>query len=232
MDHAVMAGPESNTWIVECKAVTDERYGDWRTVVDRRQLDEYVAHRIPAVYVFLTQPPDELRPFDRPCNTKPCVGGQCKSCAYDVRTFSDQLAHIEKAPPTRRIQPWFGHWAWTVVARELERLMASHWSSRGRPRTHEATDGFFNVMSAEFGMKRLCHFLAEATAGKPELAANVEVFWRLDNTSRRAGSDSTPPLTLEMRSTPARRVRPERRRTMGGRRVCPLMPGSVGSVSF
>lgn len=159
-DHHVVA-PGTPVWIIECKAVAERtRKGLWRTDIDRDQLKEYVDRGIPAIYILLARPRNADQPWERPCA---CAGGPCLSCCYDLRSLSWSFPLVAHETPIRRLQPWFGHWAWAITAVQLRRLMESEHRPRGIARSIETTDEYFESrVAAGFGAIRLCHFFRRA----------------------------------------------------------------------
>ncbi len=204
-DHEIAASA-GEVWVIECKAVIDEASDGWYTEVDRTQLDAYLREGVPAVYVFLTQPHDDERPFNRPCSLGECRGGHCEACCYDVRFFSNNLHHVRTAHATQRLQPWFCHWAWTIDAVDLHRLMDDKlFSPRGRPRKLCVTDTYFTEVASKYGAERLCHFLSGTVMntrfpdqhGRRRTVSGREIISMLREVPVAAGPDSTSPLLME-----------------------------------
>lgn len=159
-DHAVQSTGAALT-ILETKAVDINGAGAWTAPVDVQQLNHYCRLPFPVYYVFLGQPDNEWSPSWRKCSE--CGGDWCKTCPRDARSWSSLEPHVQRSDPRFRLQPWFGHWAWTVSAVSLAAFHTACRGGRTSWTVRAGGAGSAPDVTAAPGAARLCHFLDDPT---------------------------------------------------------------------
>ncbi|MEC5169453.1 hypothetical protein RCH11_001926 [Glaciihabitans sp. GrIS 2.15] len=157
LDHELDAGGP-RAILFECKGIEDR----WRIPIRAQQLDDYVTGGLgQLLYLLPSKPVDPLIPWLRSCASDPDVHGRCQACAAsrgsDNRRWAGSQPPVSGAPPERRLQPWFNHWAWCVPAAQLQLHL-------GRPTRDMRIPAEDASLAAIPGAQRLCHMLPRSTA--------------------------------------------------------------------
>lgn len=157
LDHELDAGGV-RAILFECKGIEDR----WRIPIRAQQLDDYVTGGLGRIlYLLPSKPVDPGAPWLRSCASDPDAHGHCQACSVyhgsDQRRWAGLRSHIKTAPPERRLQPWFNHWAWCVPATQLQ-LHLRH------PTSDKRIDADDARLAAIPGAQRLCHMLPRPSA--------------------------------------------------------------------
>lgn len=157
LDHELKVGG-SRAILFECKGLRE----GWRIPIRIPQLDEYVSRGLGRLlYLLPSQPANLGPPWQTLCAIDPDGNGMCKACGPQgpggQRRLAQSDPHVRASAPERRLQPWFGHWAWCIPAS----LLQVHLNST---RGEERIAGDDAVLASIPGAQRLCHVLPDPFA--------------------------------------------------------------------
>lgn len=181
--------------ILETKGVNDSD----RIPVDLAQLWEYVHGHGPSdtVYVLPSRPPASSRrsPWVRRCNAGCCGRLGCRFCPRDARSWAGLDAWIQGLDLVDRMQPWFGHWAWCVLAVDLAAsLGVTRAGPNGSTRSYKWDDA---TLEAIPNAQRFCHlFGPSAWQARAERRVRATELAEVTLAQLRRWSE-TPPDELE-----------------------------------